>query len=225
MTAAHQLREITILKTLEQAELEQLSQVVKERRAPKGSYIVYHDDPGPSIMFLAQGKAKVTLVSSEGKEIVLYNLEKGDFFGEIAVLTGEDRSANVVATTDCKLLVLNGEDFRQHIVDNHGLALALMKELALRLRNATMKIGDLALYDVYRRVARTLKSIARPQPAAEGQGDEEEIYVIEERPTHQELANMVGTSREMVTRALKGLEEDGCIRTDNKRLFVLKMPI
>lgn len=220
MATEHQLRDIPLLKSLDATELLKLSTLVKERRAPKGSYLVYAEDPGPSIMFIVQGKAKVTLVSSEGKEIVLYNLSKGDFFGEIAVLTGEDRSANVVATSDCKVLVLDAADFRRHVQENNGLAMAMMKELATRLRQASMKIGDLALFDVYRRVARTLKSMAKPKDV-----DGEEILTITERPTHQELANMVGTSREMVTRALKGLEEDGCIEIDSKEILVHKMPV
>ena len=220
MIEEHHLREIPLLKGLDGDELSKLGALIKERRAPKGSYIVYVEDPGPSMMFIAHGTAKVTLVSSEGKEIVLYNLTKGDFFGEIAILTGEDRSANVVATSECRLLVLSEEDFKKHMSDSNGLALAMMRELALRLRAASEKIGDLALYDVYRRVARTLKSMAKP---TEIEG--ESVLIIEERPTHQELANMVGTSREMVTRALKGLEEDRCIVIDNKQIQVRKMPI
>lgn len=220
MIAEHQLREIPLLRDLDSEELVSLAALMRERRAPKGSYIVYYEDPGPSILFLVQGRARVTLSSSEGKEIVLFNLSKGDFFGEIAVLTGEDRSANVVASTDCRLFVLSDQAFKQHIQENNGLALAMMKELALRLRAASSKIGDLALLDVYRRVASTLKAMATTTEV-----DGEEILLIDERPTHQELANMVGTSREMVTRALKGLEEDGCIIIKNKSIEVRKMPI
>ena len=214
------LQQIPLLSGLSEAELGALGEVLQERRIPKGSYIVYAADPGPSMMFLAHGKAKVTLVSTEGKEIVINNLSKGDFFGEIALLTGEDRSANVVAVSNCTLYVLSETDFKQHIINNSGLSLAMMRELALRLRGAVAKIGDLALYDVYRRVARTLKSLAELKVV-----DEEEVLIIEERPTHQELASMVGTSREMVTRALKGLEEDGCVVIEDKRIEVRKMPI
>ncbi len=220
MIAEHQLRAIPLLSSLENDELTRLAGVLKERKVPKGSYIVYAADPGPSMMFLAQGKAKVTLVSSEGKEIVINYLLRGDFFGEIALLTGEDRSANVVASSDCVLYVLSADDFRQHMLDNSGLTLAMMRELALRLRGTVAKIGDLALYDVYRRVARTLKTMAEVVGK-----DAEERLMIHERPTHQELASMVGTSREMVTRALKGLEEDGCIVIEDKSIEVLKMPI
>ena len=110
------LRKINLFRELESAELARLLPVLKERHAPKGSYIVYVDDPGPSIMFILDGTVKITLVSSEGKEIVLAHLNAGDFFGEIALLTGEDRSANVVASTDCTVLILAAEDFKMHIL-------------------------------------------------------------------------------------------------------------
>jgi CRP/FNR family cyclic AMP-dependent transcriptional regulator len=216
MVREHQLREFPLLKDLDEIELIRLSGVMKERRAPKGSYVVYEDDPGPSIMFLHEGDAKVTLVNSEGKEIVLSTFGRGDFFGEISVITGEERSANVVATSDCVLFVLAAEDFKAHISENSGLALQLLKELAQRLRASSRKIGDLALFDVYRRVARTLESIGEP--------DDDGNLIIAKRPTHQELANMVGTSREMVTRALKGLEEDSCIEIESRRIIFKKMP-
>ena len=214
------LRAIPLLSDLESFELERLAEVMHEREVAKGKHIVQAEEEGSSINFLIDGSAKVTLESSDGKEIVLYSLEVGDFFGEIAMLTGEQRSANVVATSTCKLLVLGGEEFRNHVRENSGLAMALMTELARRLRAASSKIGDLALYDVYRRVARTLKSLAQP---VEIDGELREF--IQRRPTHQELANMVGTSREMVTRALKGLEEDGCIVVESKTIEVKKLPL
>ena len=220
MITTSELKEIFLLQALEESELENLAAIVRQHRFPKGSYILHVDDPGPSIMFLLEGTAKVTLVSRDGKEIVIANLGKGEFFGEVALLTGEDRSANVVATSDCELLVLGESDFHQHILENTGLALAMMRELALRLRIATSKIGDLALFDVYRRVARTLRSLAQSETI-----DEQTRFIISKRPTHQELASMVGTSREMVTRALKGLEEDGCIVVDGKQIEVVRVPI
>ncbi len=220
MIPEHQLRTLPVFSELEGSELEKLGAAMVERRVPKSSYIVYEGDPGPSMMFLFEGKAKVNLVSNEGKEIVLAMYEPGDFFGEISVLTGEDRSANVVALTDCRLFALPGEEFKRHISGENGLAACMMREMALRLRASSMKIGDLVLFDVYRRVARTLKSLARPTTV-----NGEERLVIQDRPTHQELANIVGTSREMVTRALKGLEEDECILIDSKRIEFRKLPL
>lgn len=220
MIPIDELKKIPLLSELAGPELMHLGSVLKERRAPKGSYIVYAEDPGPSMMFIADGKVKVNLMSNDGKEVVLANMEEGEFFGEIALLTGSDRSANVIATSDCRLFVLHEEDFTTHLTQYTGLARGMLTQLALRLRAASAKIGDLALYDVYRRVARTLKSMGSALEV-----DGKEIHVIDERPTHQELAAMVGTSREMVTRALKGLEEDRCIVVTGKRIEVHKLPL
>jgi CRP/FNR family cyclic AMP-dependent transcriptional regulator len=219
MIHADDLRKIPLLTELPTEEIAELAAALKERRAPKGSFIVYAEDPGRSMMFIAEGRVKINLTSKDGKEVVLATLAEGDFFGEMAILTGSERSANVVATTECKLYVLNEEDFNRHLSRFPGLSRVMLREMALRLRAASSKIGDLALYDVYRRVARTLKSMGTPV-----QKDGVEIFVISERPTHQELAAMVGTSREMVTRALKGLEEDRCITISGKRIEVLKLP-
>lgn len=220
MVTPYDLKQIPLLTHLSEEELKRLCELLKERKAPKGSYILYADDPGPNLMFIAEGKVKINLIGDDGSEIVLANLEKGDFFGEIAVLTGEDRSANVVAMTDCKLFVLSKADFESHVLQSTGLTLALCRELASRLSGASAKIGDLALLDVYRRIARQLHSLAVAQEV-----NGEKRLVIESRPTHHELAAMVGTSREMVSRAFKGLEEDGCIEIDGKRVIVHKMPL
>ena len=219
MISVSDLKKIPLLSELPESELTPLSQVLKDRRAPKGSYIVSHEDNGPSMMFILEGKVKVNLLSRDGKEVVVATLHEGDFFGEIAVLTGEERSANVVAITECRIFVLQKEDFDRHLATYPGLARMMLKEMAVRLKQATSKIGDLALYDVYRRVARTLRSIGRAETR-----DGKEIFIIEERPTHQELASLAGTSREMVTRALKGLEEDRCIIIDGKKIELFKIP-
>ena len=209
-----------LLSELSDTELEAFSDKLSEKQAKKGSYIVYQNDTAKNLFFILSGEVKINLVSREGKEIVLSYLKEGDFFGELAILTGGERTANVVAQTATKLLMLPESKFHEMLETSPGFSLALMRSLAERLRDATTKIGDLALFDVYRRVARTLKSLGTRVESSEGQTS----YVIENRPTHQELASNVGTSREMVTRALKGLEEDGCVRIDGKRLELLKMP-
>ncbi len=218
MIPENELRRIPLLSELDSEELLNLGRLLRPRSVPKGSFIVYVDDPGSSMMFIVEGSVKISLASEDGKEIILATLSQGEFFGEISLLTGDNRSANVIAAADCKLLVLYEEDFKQHLLKNFGLSYAMLRELAVRLRASSDKIGDLALYDVYRRVARTLKSLAKPSA-------EDGTLEIADRPTHQELASMVGTSREMVTRALKGLEEDECIKVEGKRILVLGMPL
>ena len=217
MITLPQLQAIPLLAGLAELELAELGAVLTSRKVKKGNFIVYADDPGPSLMFIHGGSVKISLLSDDGKEIVLSTMGPGEFFGELALLTGEDRSANVIAQEATEVFVLSEEDFNLHILKNNGLSRALLRELAFRLQAATAKIGDLALFDVYRRVARTLKSIGENRETPDGT-----VSFIEKRPTHQELASMVGTSREMVTRALKGLEEDGCIEMDGKSIRSLR---
>lgn len=213
------LKRVPLLASLDPDELERLSEVVVTKQARKNAYIVHADDPGASIMFVVEGAVKVTLTSSDGKEVVLALLQQGDFFGEISVLTGEDRTANVVAIDPTVLAVLSREQFEQHILSHTGLSAALLRAMGLRLKAASEKIGDLTLLDVYRRVARTLCYLADLGGNPDGE------RIIEKRPTHQELAGMAGTSREMVTRALKALEEDGHIKVDGKRITVVSVPV
>lgn len=215
MASTEQLKQISILAPLEQDELESLAPLLGKREFKKKNHIITKDDDSKNLMFLLEGKAKVTISSIEGKEVILAYLSPGDFFGELALLTGEDRSADVVAMNSCSVLFLSEADFRKHSNKFQGLNLAIMKELALRLRTATAKIADLALYDVYQRSLSALKSLAE-EKEVEG----ERILIIQDRPKHQELASMIGTSREMVTRALKSLEEDGLIEMDGKKVTI-----
>lgn len=215
------LSKIRILKDLSSEEYKHLLSLLKEKSYQKNSTIVAVEETGASMMFILEGSVKVNLFSKEGKEVIITSLGEGDFFGEISLLTNTPRSANVVAQTVCKILVLEEAGFNEHISQYTGLSKAMLRELAHRLRLSSKKIGDLALFDVYRRLARTLRGMGTAQKTEEGK----EFFVIESRPTHQELAAISGTSREMVTRALKGLEEDGCIKIIGKRLELYKLPI
>ena len=219
MSYLPELKKFSLLSALSEAELAGLAGVLNKRTVTKGSSIVHAQDRGDNMMFIASGKVKISLIGTDGKEAILSYLNEGDVFGELALITGEPRSADVVALADCTYFTLSKEHFEKHVQQHSGLVRALLTSLALRLRAASQKIGDLVLFDVYRRVARVLKSLGKAEQTAEGTR-----HVIEARPTHQELASMVGTSREMVTRALKGLEEDRCITIEGKRITVFKLP-
>ena len=222
MILENDLRNISILKDLSQEELGRLGSRLQVRRADRGAFIVSADEPAHTMMFLASGEAKVTHISDDGKEVVVAILESGEFFGELALLTGDKRSANVIAMTDCLLYVISAEDLFAHLQSNSGLALAMLKELAHRLRFASTKIGHLALYDVYERTAKTLLTLADSVTTDSGVQTGTPKWVIEKRPTHQELASMVGTSREMVTRALKELEDAGFLRSTGRRIEIFR---
>ncbi|MBP9837723.1 MAG: Crp/Fnr family transcriptional regulator [Proteobacteria bacterium] len=215
------IKDIPLLKALSQAELENILTLLKLKKAAKGSYIVNVNDLDRSLMFILDGKVKINLYSKEGKEIIITTFSKGDFFGELSTLTSSPRSANAIAIENCLLAVLEEVDFVEHCSKFSGLSFAMLKELAERLRLSSSKISDFALLDVYRRIARTLKSLATSEQMNK---DGQIIQIIENRPTHQDLSSMVGTSREMVTKALKGLVEDRCIKIVGKKIEFYKMP-
>jgi CRP-like cAMP-binding protein len=142
-------------------------------------------------------------------------LHAGDFFGEMALLDRQPRSANVVAVEDSELLGLDREAFQTHVAANPTTAMAILAEMSRRLRHADEVIGDLALLDVYARVARAIRDLAQKEgePAEGG-------LLIKERPTQQEIAGLIGTSRETVSRALNDFTRRGLLEMSGKKILV-----
>jgi len=214
------LKAIPLLRELEENELEKLSCLMEERRVKKGQLVVRARDEGQFIMFVLMGRLNVVLGNGGSKELMLDILGPGDFFGELALLTGEPRSADVEAAEDSLLLVLSQPDFEKHVLMNSGLTRALLRDLAKRLRKTSIRAGDLALLDVSRRLGRVLASLVDASSL-----NHPAVKVIEKRPTHRELAALTGTSREVVTRALKELQAAGHIEIEGKKLVVHSLPV
>ena len=208
------IRKIPLFASLTDAERERLTEFLVLREFAKGTSILIASDVGQDIMFVADGSVDVKRASSDGREVILVRLGVGEFFGEIAFLTGARRSADVVAAEDTMVLSLRAGDFEALLRTNPGFARALLVDLAHRVAAASTRIADLALLDVYCRVHRTLKGLAVRDDATK------ELVVLE-RPTHKDLAAMVGTSREMVTRALAKLEEEEVIVIAEKQVRIL----
>ncbi|MFT3916949.1 MAG: Crp/Fnr family transcriptional regulator [Anaeromyxobacteraceae bacterium] len=194
-------------------ELERLAQV---REYDDGAIIASQEEPGDALFVLVKGRVKVVLYGDSGREIIL-NVFKapGDFFGEMSLLDDEPRSATLVASEPSRLLVLSRADFRAHIQRHPKTALRVLTELSRRLRRADEVIGNLALLDVYGRLAGKLKELAE----AEGEVTEDG-FLVRSRPTQAEIAATIGTSRETVSRALSELARRGHIVLSGKRLVV-----
>lgn len=158
------------------------------------------------------GRVKVFLSDEHGREIVLAFLEAGDYFGEMSLLDEEDCSASVVTEEDTELVAISRADFRACLHANPELTERLLLGLIGRLRDANKKISSLALTDVHSRVVGVLRDLAEERDGR---------LVIEDRPTHQHIANLVGSSREMITRILKSLADDGQIEISGKTLVIL----
>jgi CRP/FNR family cyclic AMP-dependent transcriptional regulator len=187
--------------------LEELARRAQVRSGPAGTLLVTQDEPGEALFIVCTGKAKVTVCGQNGREVTLALLRPGDVFGEVSLLDGSPRSANVVAAVDSQVLVVPREAFLQHLRSHPQTALNLMQVMARRLRRADEAIVGLALDDVEGRLCRTLVRLAREEGDMTTPGG----LVLRRRPTQQELANMVGSSRETVSRTFTSLIRRGLV--------------
>lgn len=209
------LRQVSIFRDLPQDTLADLARRVWHREAAAGSVIVSQQEPGEALFVIASGKVKVVLYGETGREIILSILRGGDFFGEMSLLDRQPRSANVVAVERALLLGLDREAFQTHLAAHRRTALAILAEMSRRLRHADEIIGNLALLDVYARVARIIRELAQNQGETVDGG-----LLIRERPTQQEIAGLIGTSRETVSRALNDFTRRGLLEMNGKQILV-----
>ena len=204
------LASVPMFNGLQRDELLKFAELTRERTYPKGSVILFQGDPGDSLYVLRQGRAKVVLIGEDGREVILGVLEPGAHFGELALIDDQPRSAHVIAMEDSQLLILRREDFRRRVEANPSVAWALLTELSRRLRRADQKIGGLVLLDVPGRISRLLLDLSA----------ESSNGMIEKPLTHQTIAQMIGASRETVSRAMKEFQEEGLIRVERRRIAV-----
>jgi CRP/FNR family cyclic AMP-dependent transcriptional regulator len=204
------LASVPMFSGLQRDELLKFAELTRERTYPKGSVILFQGDPGDSLYVLRQGRAKVVLIGEDGREVILGVLEPGAHFGELALIDDQPRSAHVIAMEDSQLLILRREDFRRRVEANPSVAWALLTELSRRLRRADQKIGGLVLLDVPGRISRLLLDLS----------SETTNGTIEKPLTHQTIAQMIGASRETVSRAMKDFQQEGLIRVERRRIAV-----
>jgi CRP/FNR family cyclic AMP-dependent transcriptional regulator len=210
------LRSVSIFADVDATSVGALERMAELRDWAAGAVIVSQEDRGDALYVLVRGKAKVVLYGDSGREIILSIFKSpGDFFGEMSLLDDQPRSATVIADEPSRLLVLSRRDFQAHIERHPRTALRVLQELSRRLRRADAVIGNLALLDVYGRLAGKLRELA----AAEGEETAEGV-VVRQRPTQAEIAAMIGTSRETVSRALSEFSRRGWLSMSGKRLLL-----
>lgn len=178
----------------------------------KNTIVVQRGDESASLYVMIEGRARVFIADDHGKEVTLNTIEPGEYFGELALLGETARTASVVTTEDCRCMVISRSEFLQCLAGQPRIALQLIRGLVQRVTSLTEQVSKLALRDVYGRVRDTLIE----------QAHEEDGVLVTPRLTHNEIAQMVGSSREMVSRILKDLRDGGYITVNDKRIVLHK---
>ncbi|NCN69992.1 MAG: Crp/Fnr family transcriptional regulator [Betaproteobacteria bacterium] len=199
------LRRVPVFAALTDHQMNQLAGAVTKRRVQRGELIVEQGKKSHALYVILSGRARVVMTDRRAREVILDMIAPGDYVGELSLIDGKSHSANVQAEVQCDLLVLDHQDFNRCLSENHAMALAVIKGLAQRLRKADEKIGSLALMDVYSRVTKVLMGMSKPAGSKQ--------LLITEKITRQDIAKMVGASREMVSRVMRDFEEQGFIKT------------
>ena len=198
---------------------QQLGGILRIRRAhflqrPRGETIVEQGKKSNALFILLNGRARVLTADNRGREVILAILRPGDYIGEMSLIDNEPHSATVRAEVQTDVLMLGRMEFARCLPENTSMSYAVMRGLAQRLRHANRMIESLALIDVYGRVARALLEFATREEDGE--------LVVREKLSRQDIAKMVGASREMVSRVMKDLEERGLIRTQEDGFIVVQ---
>jgi len=206
------LKSVPLFSLFSDVQLNQLLTCVQHRSYPRNTFILRAGEETDALYILLSGRVKVLIPDEEGHEVILSIIGPQEFFGEMGLLDDQARSASVEALEPCEMLRLSKAGFTNILKDNFDLAMLIIKNLVKRLREADRKIESLALIDVYGRVARLLIDLAQNQDGK---------WVVEHAPAKQEIARMIGASREMVSRVVKDLQGKGLIRAEKRRIYVL----
>lgn len=210
------LKTVSLFWDLNKIELGYISDKMVSKKFQNGNLIFLEESEGKNLFFVVEGSVKVTRLSKDGREVILAMLNAGDFFGEMSLLDGEARSANVIALEETEVLSLKRDDFLVVLHDYPKIAIQLLKEMTSRLRKSDRQIVSLSLSDAEKRIALCIVRFADEQGVIKnGQ------VTIPKIPIQQDIANMAGTSRETVSRAMSLLTEEKYIERNSKELKIL----
>jgi CRP/FNR family cyclic AMP-dependent transcriptional regulator len=211
--AIESLRTIPLFSRVTESDLASIASLLIERRIAKHKTIVEEGLTGDYMYVISSGRVKVTKLSGDGREKILEMLGPGDFFGEMALLDDDPRSASVKALSDLKIYALSRGDFLHLLKGSSDLCLAVITELTKRLRAVDEQASSLSFQGVKERTVGLLTRLAKDECGSEGRLSTQPL-------THQQIADMIGTSRETVTRAIKGLKASGWLEQNGKRYLV-----
>ncbi|MFZ5597244.1 MAG: Crp/Fnr family transcriptional regulator [Bacillota bacterium] len=212
------LRKIMLFACLDDRQLAEVDNLIVERNYQRGRILFVEGEPGEAVFFLKEGRVKISRQSEDGREQILHFIHPGEMFAEVVLFDGGPYPATAETVEDSKIGMIRNEDMERITLNNPGIALGILKIMARRLRMAQKQINDLALMDTSRRLASTLIFLAadRGKPCESGTS-------IEMSLTNQDLANMIGASRETVNRILSDMRRQKALLVEKKRIIICDM--
>ncbi len=205
------LKAIPFLSDISDDALSELAHYGKKKTFPKNALIITEGDETNSLYILLSGKVRVFSSESDGKEITLLTQTPISYFGELALFSKESRSASVITLENCRCAIIAQSDFKNWLSKRPDVAFGLLQDMADTIRRLTDKVKQLALMSVYERTVQALQDMAV---------EEDNILIIKKKPTQQQLANIVGSSREMVNKIMKELTKGGYIVIKDKTMRI-----
>ncbi len=210
------VRRVPLFATLTEAEFSHLQHIFVLRAYRKNNVIFVEEETGKYMYIVLSGKVKVAKTTLGGKESILAIHQAGDFFGEMALLDGMTSPATVSAMEDCKIISISVSDFHNHLMSNEKVVKQIIQVLCSRLRQVWAQIQALSYSTADARIRAVIHQLAVRHGIRDARG-----IIIDLKITHQELAEMVGTSRETVTRTLARLRKQGIIQLEQRRMILL----
>ncbi len=214
---AEALRRVPLFSTLAREQVHEIARAARRHRYERDDVIFYQDDPGDTFYVILNGQVKVSVSSAEGQEAILVMLDTGDSFGEFALLDEQPRSATIQATRPTEVLALRKEEFHRIIRQSPEIALGLLRVITKRLRDTDQLVQDAAFLDVAERLAKKLLSLVEQHGRITPRGIELDIQL-----TQQDLAAMIGATRESVNKQLGAFRDRGILAVDRQRITILK---
>ncbi len=211
--ALHSLRTIPLFAHVDDESLESMGELLIERGIPKHQTIVEEGLPGDYMYVIREGQVRVTKLSGDGREKILELMGPGDFFGEMSLLDGAVRSASVKSLSETRILALSRNDFLKELRHNPDLAMAVIQELTRRVRQMDEQASSLSFQRVKERTKGLLRRLAKNDSEMSGRHSTPPL-------THQQIADMIGTSRETVTRIVKRLKQEEWLLQEGKKYLV-----
>jgi CRP/FNR family cyclic AMP-dependent transcriptional regulator len=205
------LAKVELFVDLTEDELGTIARICNTKTYPKNSIIINEGDQSNALFIILRGKVKAYVSDEEGKEATLNIQVPGEHFGELALIDDEPRSASIITLETCQLAIISKDDFQKCLTENPPIAVKLLSLLSQRIRILTERVKELSLVSVHGRVAHLLLQMAVRR---------DEQFTIEPRLTHQEIASLVGASREMVSRVMKELNGGGYIKIASKKIII-----